>query len=71
MSEVQIRYASFRSKMDRRKVGRKIWANRWIYLMILPVVLYYILFKYWPMLWLRIAFYEPNTEAMGYPICCL
>jgi ABC-type polysaccharide transport system permease subunit len=39
--------------------------------MILPVVLYYILFKYWPMLWLRIAFYEPNTEAMGYPICCL
>ncbi len=41
-----------------RKIATKIWADRYMYLMILPVVIYYILFKYWPMAWLRIAFYD-------------
>jgi len=41
-----------------RKVATKLWADRYIYLMILPVVVYYIIFKYWPMWWLRVAFYD-------------
>lgn len=45
-------------KMQIRKVATKIWADRYMYLMILPVVIYYVLFKYWPMAWLRIAFYD-------------
>lgn len=49
---------TYRTKTDSKKVRSKIWADRYMYLMILPVVIYYILFKYWPMLWLRIAFYD-------------
>lgn len=45
-------------KENFKKVKSKIWANRCMYFMILPVVIYYLLFKYWPMLWLRIAFYD-------------
>lgn len=45
-------------RTDHKKIWAKIWSNRYIYIMILPVVVYYILFKYWPMAWLRIAFYD-------------
>jgi len=41
-----------------RKVVTKLWADRYIYLMIFPVVIYYIVFKYWPMWWMRVAFYD-------------
>lgn len=44
--------------MHIKKVTTKIWADRYMYLMVLPVVIYYVLFKYWPMAWLRIAFYD-------------
>jgi putative aldouronate transport system permease protein len=52
----QMPYA--RKKIHLNKIGTKIWADRYMYLMILPVVIYYIVFKYWPMAWLRIAFYD-------------
>lgn len=42
----------------RRYVGRKIWKNRFIYLMILPIIAYFIVIRYVPMYWLRIAFYD-------------
>ena len=58
MSNASMQYRTAGPKTSRQKIGRKIWANRWIYLMILPVMVYYILFHYWPMLWLRIAFYD-------------
>jgi len=45
-------------KVNHKKVRAKIWADRYMYLMILPVVIYFVLFHYWPMLWLRIAFYD-------------
>ena len=41
-----------------RKVGQKIWADRYMYLMITPVVAYYFIFRYIPMAWLRVAFYD-------------
>lgn len=40
------------------KLKRNIWRSRSVYLMILPVVIYYLLFKYWPMYWLKIALYD-------------
>ena len=46
------------SRTGHQKFWGKMWANRYIYLMILPVIIYYILFHYWPMVWLRIAFYD-------------
>ncbi len=47
-----------RQKVDLRRVRTKIWADRYMYLMTLPVVVYFLIFKYWPMGWLRIAFYD-------------
>lgn len=46
----------------RKSLGRRfqieVTKNRYIYLMILPVLAYFIIFKYWPMYYLRIAFYD-------------
>ena len=42
----------------KKSLPARIWKARKIYLMILPVFVYYLLFKYWPMYWLRIAFYD-------------
>lgn len=41
-----------------RKILKNIWKNRIVYLMILPVVVYYIIFRYVPMAWLSISFYD-------------
>ena len=40
------------------KLKYDIWKARSVYLIILPVVIYMILFKYWPMYWLKISFYD-------------
>lgn len=40
------------------KFKRQLWRNRYIYMMVLPVVLYMILFKYMPMWFLRSSFYN-------------
>lgn len=40
------------------KVGHRMWRDRYIYLMVVPVVVYLALFKYWPMWFLRISFYD-------------
>ena len=40
---------------------RRIWAARYLYLMFLPVFLYYIIFRYGPMLGLSIAFKDYNA----------
>jgi putative aldouronate transport system permease protein len=48
----------FNSSRTRKLVGLRIWRSRYIYLMVLPVVLYFVLFKYLPMWFLRSAFYD-------------
>lgn len=40
------------------RLRRRAWKNRWIYLMVLPIVLYLILLKYVPMGFLRISLYD-------------
>ncbi len=40
------------------QVKRRAWKNRWIYMMVLPVVIYLTLLKYVPMGFLRISLYD-------------
>lgn len=48
----------FNSSRVRHVVWQRIYRNRYIYLMILPVVVYFVLFRYMPMWFLRTAFYD-------------
>lgn len=41
-----------------KHLGKDIWKARYVYLMILPVFIWFLLFCYWPMYWLRISFYD-------------
>lgn len=43
------------------RLWRRIWAGRYLYLMFLPVFLYYVIFRYGPMLGLSIAFKDYNV----------
>ena len=43
------------------RLWRRIWASRYLYLMFLPVFLYYVIFRYGPMLGLSIAFKDYNA----------
>ncbi|MEG1426633.1 MAG: ABC transporter permease subunit [Oscillospiraceae bacterium] len=60
INDVQIGVSGQMVSTGRKSTGQrvwdKIWRNRYIYLMILPVVIYFVVFKYWPMGWLAIAF---------------
>lgn len=42
------------------KLGRDVWRSRQIYLMILPAAIYFIIFEYWPLMELRVSFYDYN-----------
>lgn len=44
----------------RNRQWARIWNARWLYVMILPVILYYIIFKYLPMYGIVIAFKDYN-----------
>ena len=45
-------------KVDLFKIRQQVWANRFMYLMIAPVIIYFGIFRYIPMAWLRVAFYD-------------
>jgi len=51
----------------------KMWNYKWIYLMLLPVMVYYIVFKYIPMYGVTIAFKDYNVfkGVLGSPWCGL
>lgn len=46
------------SQTRRKMWKRKAWRNRYIYLMILPVVVFFLVFRYWAMGYLVIAFFD-------------
>ncbi len=48
----------FTSETKRKRVLSNIWRNRYIYMMVIPVLVYMALFKYLPMYYLRAAFYD-------------
>lgn len=43
-----------------KSLRKRIWKARHVYLMILPVIIWFILFQYWPMTWLSISFFDYN-----------
>ena len=49
------------------KLFRRLMRYKWLYIMLVPTLAYYILFKFLPMLGLRIVFlrYIPGLEAQG------
>ncbi|SDD38464.1 putative aldouronate transport system permease protein [Paenibacillus sp. UNCCL117] len=66
MQEVHVQH---RATPVRRssELSRRLWKNKWIYVMLLPGVLYFLIFKYIPMYGLIISFqdYKPFKGIMG------
>lgn len=48
----------FNSSSMRKRVFNNIWLNRYIYMMVVPVLIYMVLFKYLPMYFLRASLYD-------------
>ncbi len=50
-------------------LGRAIWRHRWLYVLVLPPVLFFIVFKYWPLWNAQIAFkdFKPLLGVEGSP----
>lgn len=53
--------------MLKTKLGKDLLRNKWLYLMILPVIVYYVMFQYVPMYGAIIAFkqYIPSKGILG------
>ena len=49
-----------KNKRSWKQLKKDIYRARAIYLMILPVVVWFLLFQYWPMTWLSISFFDYN-----------
>lgn len=49
-----------KKKRPWKQLKKDIYRARAIYLMILPVVVWFLLFQYWPMTWLSISFFDYN-----------
>ncbi|MFA6506763.1 MAG: ABC transporter permease subunit [Treponemataceae bacterium] len=47
-----------RKAVEWKAVGKRLYKDRYVYLMIAPVVAYFLIFNYWPMAWLSISFYD-------------
>ena len=56
---------------QRKRILHRIWECKWIYLMLIPVIAYYIVFKYIPMYGVTIAFKNYNVfkGMIGSPWC--
>ncbi len=52
-----------------RGLGRRMWATRELYWFLIPGIIFYILFKYWPIYGMQIAFrkYSPWLGTWGSP----
>lgn len=65
MQEIAVPSATTRKKESRLR--KRIWKNKWIYVMLLPGILYFLVFKYLPMYGLVISFqdYKPFKGILG------
>ncbi|MCM3129740.1 ABC transporter permease [Paenibacillus provencensis] len=65
MQEIAVPSATARKKESRLR--KRIWKNKWIYVMLLPGILYFLIFKYLPMYGLIISFqdYKPFKGILG------
>lgn len=62
-----------RKKMKSEKLGRYLWRNKYLYLLLLPGLIYFVIFHYAPMYGLVIAFkdFKFAEGIMGSPWCGL
>ena len=60
MSSVKLQKPAPSFAVTRKRVANRIWQNRYIYLMVIPVLVYMILLKYVPMYFLLASFYDYN-----------
>ncbi len=51
---------------NNRSVAQRMYTYRWFYLMFLPVLIFILLFNYWPMLGIRYAFTKYSMVAEPY-----
>ena len=58
LSSVKVQKPAPSFAPSRKHVANRIWQNRYIYMMVIPVLVYMILFKYMPMYFLRASFYD-------------
>jgi putative aldouronate transport system permease protein len=61
MKKTQAAGQQTRAGTQKKTLGFYIWRDKWLYLMLLPVIIYYIVFKYIPMYGLVIAFKDYNV----------
>lgn len=54
------REKTVKQKRKKGQLKKDIWRARYVYLLILPVIVYFIIFQYWPMTWLSISFFDYN-----------
>ena len=50
------------TRPNKKPLTTLIWQNRWTYLMLLPGLAYYVIFSYFPMTGLQLAFKEYNAK---------
>jgi putative aldouronate transport system permease protein len=52
-----------------RILGRAVWRHRWLYIIVVPSLLFFIVFKYWPLFNAQIAFkdFKPVLGVVGSP----
>ena len=53
-------------EMKRNENGRilqRMWRDRFLYLMIFPTVLYFLIFRVWPIFNMRLAFFEYKAKG--------
>jgi putative aldouronate transport system permease protein len=60
------------TKLSSKRLWKNMWAARYLYVLVLPLMLYYLFFHYIPMYGLLLAFKELNfvkgITASG--VCC-
>lgn len=58
---MRIMQRQLRAEVEKKGIWFYLWRDKWLYMMLLPVIVYYILFKYIPMYGLVIAFKDYNV----------
>ena len=51
------------AKLHRRTLAAQIWADKVLYLMLLPTIIYFCIFRVWPILNMRLAFFDYKARG--------
>ncbi len=62
----KVKKTSTGAEIRNKSLGLRIWNHRGFYIMFLPVLIFLMIFNYWPMLGVRYAFYD--YKPVGEPV---